>query len=226
MKPGKKLIAPSILSADFARLGDEIKAVEAAGADIIHIDVMDGHFVQNITVGAPVVKSMRSVTKLPLDCHLMIENPDKYIKDFAEAGADMISVHVEACNLSVTLDAIKQLGVKAGAVINPPTPVETLLPYIGLADFILVMTVNPGFGGQKIIPECIKKIAWLAKTRKEKNLVFSIEADGGINISNIKMLSDAGCDIFVAGSAIFGRPPYGHIIAKLQKNALDTSLNS
>lgn len=216
MPQSKILIAPSILSADFSKLGDEIRELEKAGADIIHVDVMDGHFVPNITIGAPVVKMLRPITKLPLDCHLMIENPEKYIGDFATAGADMISVHVETCDLTKLLPAIKKLGIKAGAVINPPTKIEKLLPFVHLADFVLVMTVNPGFGGQELIPDCIEKIRVLDKFRKEKKLTYTIEVDGGIKESNISIAANAGCDIFVAGSAILHHPPYSKVIEKLK----------
>lgn len=212
----KILIAPSILSADFARLNEEISAVERAGADIIHVDVMDGHFVPNITIGAPVVKSIRKVTKLPLDCHLMINNPEKYIGDFAKAGADMISVHVETCDLAKVLPEIKKLGVKAGAVINPPTDISEILPHIHLADFILVMTVNPGFGGQEMIESCLEKIRILHVERRKKDLDFQIEVDGGVKLSNIKKVAQAGCEIFVAGSAIFGEKDYKKIISELR----------
>lgn len=213
----KGLIAPSILSADFSRLGEEIKAVEKAGAEIIHVDVMDGHFVPNITIGPPVVKSIRKVTDLPFDCHLMIKEPEKYAPEFSKAGADMISIHVETCDLTNELPKLKELGCKAGAVINPPTKIEKLLPFVHLADYILVMTVNPGFGGQKIIEECLQKIKVLDDYRKEKNLNYQIEVDGGIKIDNIHMAAEAGCDIFVAGSAIFGHPPYKEVIGKMKE---------
>lgn len=217
MESKKKLIAPSILTADFSKLGVELKKIEKAGADLIHVDVMDGHFVPNITIGPLVVRAIRKSTNLPLDCHLMISNPDKYIEAFADAGADMISVHVEACDLSVTLSRIKKLHCKAGAVINPPTNIEKLLPYVDIADFILVMTVNPGFGGQQLIDDCVKKISVLDKYRQEKKLKYLIEVDGGIKLDNIKRVADSGCDIFVAGSAIFDEPNYSKIIGNMKE---------
>ncbi len=212
------LIAPSILSADFSRLGEEVKAVEEAGADLIHIDIMDGHFVPNITIGPDIVKAVRKVTSLPLDVHLMIESPEKYIERFAEAGADMLSVHYEACNLEKLLTMIRKMKCKAGAVINPPTPIETFLPFVDYADFALVMTVNPGFGGQEMIPECVEKIKRLKKyISEEKKFKKLIEVDGGIKASKGQRVIDAGVDIIVAGSAIFGQKDYKKAIEALKK---------
>lgn len=212
------LIAPSILSADFSRLGEEVKAVEEAGADLIHIDVMDGHFVPNITIGPDIVKAIRKVTALPLDVHLMIESPEKYIERFAEAGADMISIHYEACNLEKLLTMIRKMKCKAGAVINPPTPIEKFLPFVDYADFALVMTVNPGFGGQEMIPECVEKIKRLKKyISEERKFKKLIEVDGGVKASNVQQVIDAGVDIIVAGSAIFGQKDYKKAIETLKK---------
>lgn len=212
----KRQIAPSILSADFARLGDEIKAVQKAGAELIHVDVMDGHFVPNITIGPPVVASIRKITKLPLDCHLMIENPEKYIDAFAKAGANWISVHIETCDLAHVLPKIRNLGLKAGCVINPPTPVKDILPYIPLSDFVLVMTVNPGFGGQKLIDSCVEKIATIRDFLVERKLPIPIEVDGGVNAETIASVASAGADIIVAGSAIFEAGDYSAAIDALR----------
>ena len=209
-----KLIAPSILSADFTRLGDEIKAVEAAGADWIHIDVMDGHFVPNITIGPLVVKAAKRVTDLPLDVHLMIEKPERYIQAFADAGSDLISVQVEACgHLNRTIQMIKETGARAGVVLNPSTPLSTLDWELENVYHVMLMSVNPGFGGQKFIPSCLDKIRALRRTIDEKKLETRIEIDGGVNENTIGDISAAGADIFVAGSAIFKSPDYAKTIA-------------
>ena len=212
-----KLIAPSILSADFTRLGDEIKAVEAAGADWIHIDVMDGHFVPNITIGPLVVKAARRVTDLPLDVHLMIEKPERYIQAFADAGSDLISVQVETCaHLNQTIQMIKETGARAGVVLNPSTPLSTLDWELENVYHVMLMSVNPGFGGQNFIPSCLDKIRELRKTIDEKKLETHIEIDGGVNENTIGDISAAGADIFVAGSAIFKSPDYTKTIATLK----------
>lgn len=205
------------MSADFGRLAEEVKAVEEAGADIIHVDVMDGHFVPNITIGPDVVKAVRKTTTLPLDVHLMIERPEKYIEKFAEAGADMLSVHFEVCDLEKILTAIRKLKCKAGAVINPPSDVEKFLPFVEYADFVLVMTVNPGFGGQSLIPSCLEKIRRIHKhIYEEKKWNKLIEVDGGIKASNVKEVAGAGGQIIVAGSAIFGQKDYKKAISELR----------
>lgn len=199
-------VAPSILAADFAKLGEEIKEVEHGGADYIHIDVMDGHFVPNITIGPLVVDSVRPITKLPLDVHLMIDNPDVYIADFARAGADIISVHAEACkHLHRTIQSIKQLNVKAGVVLNPATPISALEHIIEEVDLVLLMTVNPGFGGQSFISSVVPKIKQLAQLIHEKNVSVEIEVDGGINPETAKICIEAGATVLVAGSAIFSQ---------------------
>jgi len=197
-------IAPSILAANFSKLGEEIKDVEKGGADYIHVDVMDGHFVPNITLGPLIVESIRPVTTLPLDVHLMIENPDQYIPMFASAGASIISVHQEACiHLHRTIQLIKSTGAKAGVVINPATPPETIKEILSEIDLVLVMTVNPGFGGQAFIPQTLRKIEKIASWRSKYNLSFEIEVDGGVNLQTAKLCTDAGADVLVAGSAIF-----------------------
>ncbi len=215
-----KLVAPSILSADFSKLGDEIKAVEEAGADWIHIDVMDGCFVPNITMGPVVVEAVRRVTSLPLDVHLMIEKPERYISDFAKAGADYISVQVEAClHLNRTIGIIRESGACPGVVLNPSTPlcsVEWVLEYL---DFVLIMTVNPGFGGQAFIKNSIDKIKALRLIIQQKGLSTLIQTDGGVSEKNIHEISRAGADVFVAGSAVFGSQDYKQAIKTLKEKA-------
>ncbi|BDG32876.1 ribulose-phosphate 3-epimerase [Parageobacillus thermoglucosidasius] len=197
-------IAPSILSANFAQLAEEIRDVERGGADYIHVDVMDGHFVPNITIGPLIVEAIRPVTKLPLDVHLMIEEPDLYIPVFAKAGADYLSVHVEACpHLHRTVHLIKEHGVKAGVVLNPHTPVEMIQHMIDDIDLVLLMTVNPGFGGQKFIPSVLPKIRQVAQLVKEKGRFVEIEVDGGINAETARFCIEAGANVLVAGSAIY-----------------------
>jgi len=199
-----KQLAPSILSADFKNLGQQIRAVEIGGADIIHCDIMDGQFVPNITFGPTVVAAVRKITALPIDVHLMIKTPGAMIEKFAEAGANYISVHYEeVVHLDRVLNQIKELNIKAGVVINPATSVKTITPILHLADFVLVMSVNPGFGGQKFLPYTLQKLKWLDEYRIENQLNYKIEIDGGINTKTIEYASNAGCDIFVAGSAIF-----------------------
>jgi ribulose-phosphate 3-epimerase len=198
-------LAPSILSADFARLAEEVRAASEGGGSVIHVDIMDGHFVPNLTIGPPVVRSLRKATKLPLDCHLMIENPDQFIADFAEAGADWISVHQEACrHLNRTLHLIKSHDCLAGVVINPATPVDTLVEVLDIVDYVLVMSVNPGFGGQKFIPSTLHKLQRLAEIRSQQGLNFRIEVDGGISLDTVADVVRAGAEILVAGNAVFG----------------------
>jgi len=198
-------IAPSILSADFATLGEDIKDVELGGADYIHVDVMDGHFVPNITIGPLVVNAIRPITKLPLDVHLMIENPDQYIPEFAKAGADIITVHVEACrHLHRTIQLIKEQGIKAGVVLNPSTPVDTIKHIIQDIDMVLLMTVNPGFGGQAFISSVVPKIKEVRELADTFNPNLDIEVDGGINEETAKICIEAGANVLVAGSFIYG----------------------
>jgi ribulose-phosphate 3-epimerase len=198
-------LAPSILSADFARLGEQVRAATEGGASVIHVDIMDGHFVPNMTVGPPVVKSLRRATELPLDCHLMIENPDLYIPAFADAGADWISVHQEAdVHLDRTLHLIKNHNCHAGVVINPATPVAMLAEVLELVDYVLVMSVNPGFGAQEFIPNSIHKIRRLAELRAQRGLNYRIEVDGGIAHDTVADVVRAGAEILVAGNAVFG----------------------
>ena len=198
-------LVPSILSADFARLADEIAAAERGGGTVIHIDVMDGHFVPNITLGPPIVRSLRKHTKLPLDCHLMIENPDEYIPAFADAGADWISVHYEACrHLHRTLELIAQHGMKPAVVINPATTVDLLIPVLDMVHHVLVMSVNPGFGGQRFIPYSLKKISRLRELRRQLGLNYRIEVDGGVAHDTVNSIVEAGAELLVAGNAVFG----------------------
>lgn len=204
-----KLIAPSILAADFSKLGDEIKAIENAGADWVHIDVMDGHFVPNITMGPIIVKAARRVTPLPLDVHLMIENPDRYIPDFAKAGAALISVQVEASlHLNRTIQIIKEEGVRPGIALNPSTSLSTIEWVLDSVDYVLIMSVNPGFGGQIFIPNSLDKIRALRKMIQNRGLSTLIEIDGGVNEETIESISEAGVDVFVAGSAVFSSKDY------------------
>ncbi|AGT31492.1 ribulose-phosphate 3-epimerase [Geobacillus genomosp. 3] len=211
-------IAPSILSADFARLAEEIRSVEEGGADWIHVDVMDGHFVPNLTLGPPIVAAIRPVTKLPLDVHLMITDPDRYIPAFAEAGADLISVHVEACmHLHRTIHFIKEQGVKAGVVLNPHTPVDMIRHVIADVDLVLLMTVNPGFGGQAFIPAVVPKIREVARMADEQNKAVDIEVDGGINAKTAPLCVEAGANVLVAGSAIYNKADRAAAIRALRE---------
>ena len=220
-----KKIAPSILSADFARLGEEIAAIEAAGADYVHIDVMDGQFVPNITIGPLIVQAVRRVTQLPLDVHLMIAEPDRYVAAFAEAGADIIVVHAEATNhLHRTVQLIKSLGKRAGVSLNPATPLGTLDYVLEDLDLVLLMTVNPGFGGQSFIEACIPKIQALRGIMDRRGVEAELEVDGGVKTDNIARIAHAGADVFVAGSAVFQSPDYGATIAELKKRAKEPML--
>lgn len=218
-------LAPSILSADFARLAEQVQAATEGGASLLHVDVMDGHFVPNITIGPPVVKSLRKVTELPLDCHLMIENPDQFIPSFADSGADWISVHQEECvHLNRTLELIKSQGCRAGVVINPATPVATLTEVLDIVDFVLVMSVNPGFGGQNFIPASLNKIARLAALRAERNLGFRIEVDGGVALDTVQQVVRSGAEVLVAGNAVFGSGDPKSNAQKILKAAMEATL--
>lgn len=218
-------ILPSILAADFARLGEEIEAVEQAGASTLHVDIMDGHFVPNLTLGPPVVKSIRKITKLKLDLHLMITDPDRYAPIFIEAGADQVLVQQEVCpHLDRTLRMIQSEGALAGVVINPATPVALLDEVLDVADYVLVMSVNPGFGGQKFIPNALKKVRTLARKRSESGLPFAIEIDGGITLGNVAEAVRAGCDWIVTGSSIFHTPDSKAAFQGMRKAAREAHL--
>lgn len=211
-------VAPSILSADFAKLADEIKEVEEGGADYIHVDVMDGHFVPNITIGPLIVEAIRPVTTLPLDVHLMIENPDQYIPVFAKAGADIISVHVEACpHLHRTIQLIKQYGIRAGVVLNPATPIDQVKHILEDIDLILLMTVNPGFGGQEFIRSVLPKIEHISQVIENRRLSIEIEVDGGINADTARLCVEAGANVLVAGSSIYSQSDRKAAIEAIKK---------
>lgn len=213
-------VLPSILSADFARLGEDVAKVEKAGASILHVDVMDGHFVPNLSIGLPVVESLRKVTKLKLDVHLMITDPDHYSPAFIQAGADHILVHQETCkHLDRTLRMIQSEGAKAGVVLNPGTPVATLSEVLDVVDIVLIMSVNPGFGGQHFIPNALNKVRTLAARRKELGLNFVIEIDGGVSLDNAADITRAGVEWLVAGSSVFHTPDPGETFQKLQTQA-------
>jgi len=216
----RHLIAPSILSADFGRLAEEIRAVDEAGADWIHVDVMDGHFVPNLTIGPAVIKAARAATSLPLDVHLMIESPDAFIDSYAEAGADRIAVHVEACpHLHRTVAQVREAGARAGVALNPATPAAAIEPILGDLDQVVVMTVNPGFGGQKFIESVLPKISQIRRWIDERDLEIELEVDGGVGPGSIGRVARAGANAFVAGSAVFGKPDYAATIAELRKEA-------
>jgi ribulose-phosphate 3-epimerase len=213
-----KIVAPSILSCDFLKLGEEVKAVEEAGADWIHVDVMDGHFVQNITFGPLIVHACREATSLPLDVHLMIENPDNYLEEFARAGASSISVHVETCvHLNRTVQSVRDLGLRTGVVLNPTTSLTSLEWILEYVDYVLVLSVNPGFGGQRFIPNSLDRIRALRSTIDERGLSVLVEVDGGVNETTIRDISAAGANIFVAGSAIFDSNDYRATIENFRK---------
>jgi ribulose-phosphate 3-epimerase len=213
-------IAPSILSADFTRLGEQVREVEAAGAGILHVDVMDGHYVPNISIGLPVVASLRPITKMPIDTHLMMSNPDPYIERFRKAGADMISVHVEAVpHLHRTLELIRSVGARPGIAMNPGTSLSTLDEILPYTDFVLIMSVNPGFGGQKFITSCVEKIARLRAMIRERGLNVHIEVDGGIDLTTAAMVTAAGAEWLVAGSAVFGQPSPGEAVREMHAAA-------
>ena len=218
LRPAKPLLAPSLLSADFSRLGEELALMEEAGADLIHVDVMDGRFVPNITVGIPVVESLRKITRLPIDCHLMIVEPSRYTSEFVKAGADWVSVHQEADpHLHRTLNAIRATGAKAGVVLNPSTPIGTLEDLVGEFDFVLLMSVNPGFGGQSFIGSVLLKLRRLAALREARKVPFMIQVDGGVGLHNAGELVRAGADCLVAGNAVFKAENPAQAVRNLQQ---------
>jgi ribulose-phosphate 3-epimerase len=213
-------ILPSILAADFVRLGEQVRAVEAAGIEMLHVDVMDGHFVPNFTLGTPITESLRRFTNVKLDHHLMIEDPDTYAPVFIKAGADCVSVHYEVCrNLDRTIHMIREHGAQAGVVINPATPVAVLEDVLDIVDYVLVMSVNPGYGGQKFIPNSLRKVKELARMRAERKLAFAIEIDGGVGTENIAEAAKAGVDWYVAGSSVFHAPDPAQAVRDLRRRA-------
>jgi ribulose-phosphate 3-epimerase len=216
----RTLIAPSILSADFGRLAEEVRSITDAGADLVHVDVMDGHFVPNLTIGPPVVRAIRKATTLPLDVHLMIEHPERWVGEYAAAGADIICVHAEAAvHLHRTIQAIRAAGKKAAVALNPATPLDHLRYVLDLVDMVLVMSVNPGFGGQSFIPQVIDKIAALRAEADERGLTLDIEVDGGIKVDNVDVVARAGANVIVSGSGIFGEGDYRGTISRMRERA-------
>src|SRR5215468_10159133 len=210
-------IAPSVLSADFARLGDEVAEVERAGADMIHFDVMDGHFVPNLSIGIPVLESLRKVTRLPLDAHLMIENPERYVETFVKSGANSVSVHAEVCNdIPAMAKRLHDLGARASIGINPETDVQRVLPFAAQLDMILIMSVHPGFGGQEFIPEALEKLRAVRRELDRRGLKIDIEIDGGVKLANMAEVKAAGANVFVSGSGIFGQPDYDRVMGQMR----------